>query len=92
MTTLTTAPLAPLLDRLYSEAEAPPSGEVKAALSEISPEQRASLSESASATDYRRFYTLARDAYLAVSRDTAQLPRRQDHHDRVRAIEGGAGA
>ncbi|HTX11417.1 MAG TPA: O-methyltransferase [Solirubrobacteraceae bacterium] len=73
MTTLTTAPLAPLLDRLFSEAEAPPSPELTAALTQISPHDRASLSASAEATDYRHFYGLAKDAYLAVSRETAQL-------------------
>jgi predicted O-methyltransferase YrrM len=72
MTTLTTAPLAPLLDRLFSEAEAPASPQL-AAFAQTSPEERASLSASTDATDYRRFYTLAKDAYLAVSRDTAQL-------------------
>jgi predicted O-methyltransferase YrrM len=73
MTTLAAAPLAPLLDRLFSEAEAPPSPELTAALSQIPPQERGSLSASAEATDYRRFYGLAKDAYLAVSRDTAQL-------------------
>jgi predicted O-methyltransferase YrrM len=73
MTTLTTAPLAPLLDRLFSEAEAPASPEFRTALAHISPQDRALLSASSEATDYRRFYTLAKDAYLAVSRDTAQL-------------------
>jgi predicted O-methyltransferase YrrM len=73
MTTLTTEPLAPLLDRLFSEAEAPASPEFRTALAQISPQDRASLSASSEATDYRRFYALAKDAYLAVSRDTAQL-------------------
>jgi predicted O-methyltransferase YrrM len=71
MTTLTTAPLAPLLDRLFSEAEAP--GSMRRAMAQISPEESASLLTSTSETDYRRFYFLAKDAYLAVSRDTAQL-------------------
>jgi hypothetical protein len=31
MTTLTTAPLAPLLDRLFTEAEAPASPQMRAA-------------------------------------------------------------
>lgn len=66
MTTLTTAPLAPLLDRLFREAEAPASSGPTTPLARLSPEERASL-------DYRSFYTLAKDAYLAVSRDTAQL-------------------
>jgi predicted O-methyltransferase YrrM len=73
MTTLTTAPLAPLLDRLFDEAEAPASPRFTAALAQISPEERTSLSASSEATDYRRFYTLAKGAYLAVSRETAQL-------------------
>jgi predicted O-methyltransferase YrrM len=73
MTTLTTAPLAPLLDRLFREAEAPSSPSLRAALGQISPEERASLSASGNEADYLRFYALAKDAYLAVSRDTAQL-------------------
>ncbi|MGH2884506.1 MAG: O-methyltransferase, partial [Solirubrobacteraceae bacterium] len=73
MTTLTTAPLAPLLERLFSEAEAPASPSLSAAPTETSPEERASPSASSNAPDYLRFYTLAKDAYLAVSRDTAQL-------------------
>jgi predicted O-methyltransferase YrrM len=86
MTTLTTAPLAPLLERLFSEAEAPASPELSAALTQISPQERASLSASTDATDYRRFYTLAKDAYLAVSRDTAQLLYMLVRATRARAI------
>jgi len=71
MTTLTTAPLAPLLDRLFSEAEA--SGSMRRALAQISPGESAALLTSANETDYRRFYSVAKDAYPAVSRDTAQL-------------------
>ena len=71
MTTLTTSPLAPLLDRLISEAEA--SGSMRRAMAQISPEESAALLTSANETDYRRFYSLAKDAYLAVSRDTAHL-------------------
>ncbi|HTT31253.1 MAG TPA: O-methyltransferase [Solirubrobacteraceae bacterium] len=71
MTTLTTAPLAPLLDRLFSEAEAP--GSMRRAMAQISSEESDALLTSTSETDYRRFYFLAKDAYLAVSRDTAQL-------------------
>jgi predicted O-methyltransferase YrrM len=69
MTTLTTPPLAPLLDRLFSEAEAP--GSMRRI--QISSERRAALMTSTNETDYRTFYSLAKDAYLAVSRDTAQL-------------------
>jgi len=67
MNTLATAPLDALLDRLFSEAEAPPSPEFRAALEQTSPEERDSLPE------YLRFYSLAKTAYLAVSRETAQL-------------------
>jgi predicted O-methyltransferase YrrM len=65
MTTLATAPLDALLDRLFSEAEAPPSPEFRAALNQTSPDERL--------PDYLRFYSLAKTAYLAVSRDTAEL-------------------
>jgi predicted O-methyltransferase YrrM len=71
MTTLTTAPLAPLLDRLFAEAEAP--SPTRAALAQLTAEERARLSASAAQPDYLKFYTLAKDAYLAVSRDTARL-------------------
>ena len=65
MTTLATAPLDALLDRLFSEAEAPPSPEFRAAMNQTSPDERL--------PDYLRFYSVANTAYLAVSRDTAQL-------------------
>jgi len=68
MTTLTTSPLAPLLERMFSEAEAP--GTMRRT---ISSDESAALITSTSEPDYRRFYSLAKDAYLAVSRETAQL-------------------
>jgi len=71
MTTLTTAPLAPLIDRLYSEAAASP--RPASGLAELSREERAALSASTSPEDYRTFYSLAKDSYLAVSRDTGHL-------------------
>ena len=70
MTTLTTEPLAPLLERLFSEAEAPGRS---GGLARLSPGQRASLSASSSEKDYLNFYSLAKDAYLAVDRETAVL-------------------
>jgi predicted O-methyltransferase YrrM len=73
MTTLTTAPLAPLLDRMFAEAEAPASPQVRAALAQLTPEERRRLSASTDEADYRKFYGLAREDYLAVSRDTARL-------------------
>jgi predicted O-methyltransferase YrrM len=73
MTTLTDAPLAPLLDRMFAEAEEPAPPELRAALTQITPEERRRLTMSTQEADYRRFYGLAKDAYLAVSRDTARL-------------------
>ena len=73
MTTLTTAPLAPLLDRMLAEAEAPVPPQARAALAELTPEERSRLSASTDEADYRKFYGLAKDDYLAVSRDTARL-------------------
>jgi predicted O-methyltransferase YrrM len=73
MTTLTDAPLAPVLDRMFAEAEAPTSTGLRAALAQITPEERSRLSASTQEADYRRFYGLAKDSYLAVSRDTARL-------------------
>jgi len=70
VTTLTTEPLAPLLERLFSEAEAPGRS---GGLARLSPGQRASLSASSSEKDYLNFYSLAKDAYLAVDRETAVL-------------------
>jgi predicted O-methyltransferase YrrM len=73
MTTLTDAPLAQLLDRMFAEAEAPASPELTAALAQVAPEERSRLSASTEEADYRKFYGLAKDTYLAVSRDTARL-------------------
>jgi predicted O-methyltransferase YrrM len=61
MNTLTSDPLAPLLQRLFAEAEAP-----------STPERRAAL-RGGSPASYRDFYFAAKDLYLAVSRETASL-------------------
>jgi predicted O-methyltransferase YrrM len=70
MTTLTTAPLAPLLDRLFEEAEAasPMTNPLVAALSV---EQHRRLMQSK--TDYLDFYGRLKDFPLAVSRETGLL-------------------
>jgi predicted O-methyltransferase YrrM len=73
MTTLSAAPLAPLLDRMFAEAEAPAPPQARTALAQLTPKERNRLSASTDEADYRTFYGLARDAYLAVSRDTARL-------------------
>jgi predicted O-methyltransferase YrrM len=73
MNTLTATPLAPLLERLFAESEAPASPELRAALAGLAPAERARLATSTEEADYRHFYGLAKDAYLAVSRETATL-------------------
>jgi len=70
MTTLSTAPLSPLLDRLFADAEAT-TAEVLPAIMQMPEEERAAMM--ASKTDYRDFYTRMKDAHLAVSRETAAL-------------------
>jgi predicted O-methyltransferase YrrM len=70
MTTLSTPPLAPLLDRLFAEAEAS-SAALGPIFATMSPEDRAAAM--ASKTDYRAFYARMKDAHLAVSRETGVL-------------------
>jgi len=70
MTTLTSAPLAPLLDRLFAEADET-SATTRAAFSHIAAEELARLR--ASKTEYLDFYGVLRDAPLAVSRETGTL-------------------
>ena len=65
--TLTSAPVAPLLDRLFAEADAATSP----AVSELPREELQRLA--GSRTDYRKFYGLAKDLWLPVSRETGTL-------------------
>ncbi|MER9683779.1 class I SAM-dependent methyltransferase [Mesorhizobium sp. M0184] len=67
MTTLTTKPLAPLLDRLFEEAAAATSP----AVAELSAEERMRLVRSK--TEYLDFYGRLRDLWLPVSRETGTL-------------------
>jgi predicted O-methyltransferase YrrM len=70
MTTLTTAPVAPLLNRLFEEAdEASPMA--SPAVAALSSEERARLMRSK--TDYLDFYGRLKDLPLAVSRETGTL-------------------
>jgi predicted O-methyltransferase YrrM len=70
MTTLTTAPLAPLLDRLFEEAaQASPATNTFAAA--LSAEDRERLMRSK--TDYLDLYGRLKDLPLAVSRETGVL-------------------
>lgn len=70
MTTLTTPPLAPLLDRLFAEADrAWPAA--SPAIAALSGEERERLMRSK--TDYLDFYGRLKDLPLAVSRETGAL-------------------
>ena len=69
-TTLTSPPLASLLDRLFREADAePPQGGPD--LSDLSTEERTRLRQSR--TEYREFYGRMKDLPLAISRETGAL-------------------
>jgi predicted O-methyltransferase YrrM len=70
MSTLTTAPLAPLLDRLFEEAAAA-SPATSPALADLSGEERARLMRSK--TDYLDFYGRLKDLPLPISRETGAL-------------------
>ncbi|TPQ44678.1 methyltransferase [Prosthecomicrobium hirschii] len=67
MTTLDTTPVAPLLDRLFAEAEAATSP----AMVELSRDERDRLMRSK--TEYLRLYGLMKDLWLPVSRETGAL-------------------
>ena len=70
MTTLTTAPLKPLLDRLFEQADAAET-ETIAAVAGISDQERTRLRQSK--TDYRDLYARLKHVPLAVSRETGAL-------------------
>ena len=70
MTTSTITSLAPLLDRLFDEAEAA-TGATRAAVADLSDADRARMMRSK--TDYRELYGRLKDAPLAVSRETGTL-------------------
>src|ERR1700722_20954280 len=70
MTTLTTTPLAGLLDRLFEEADAA-SMEIDSVLADLSDEQQARLMRTK--TDYLDFYGRLKNSPLAVSRETGAL-------------------
>lgn len=70
MTTLTTTPLASLLNHLFAEAEGTSPAAIPA-LAALSSEERSRLMRSK--TDYRDFYGQLKDLPLAVSRETGVL-------------------
>lgn len=67
MNTLTAAPMAPLIERLYARANAATSD----VFSTISADERERLMRSKA--DYRELYGLLKDLWLPVSRDTGKL-------------------
>ena len=67
MTTLTTSPLAPLLEHLFEQADKATSP----GLAALSREERDRLFHSK--TEYRNFYGLIKDLWLPVSRETGVL-------------------
>jgi predicted O-methyltransferase YrrM len=70
MNSLTTAPIAPLLDRLFAEADAA-SITNHPGFTTLSPEERTRLMRSK--TDYLDFYGALKDYPLPVSRETGTL-------------------
>lgn len=70
MNTLTCAPLAPLLEKLFAQSDASRPA-VQAALSDVPAADRQRLLSST--TEYAAFYTRAKDLPLAVSRETGRL-------------------
>jgi predicted O-methyltransferase YrrM len=70
MTTLTTNPVAPLLESLFNEADAVRVSAIPA-IAELSGEEQARMMRSK--TDYLNLYHRLKDAPLAVSRQTGSL-------------------
>jgi predicted O-methyltransferase YrrM len=70
MSTLTSAPVAPLLDRLFAEADAA-SPATSPVFAHIPADERRRLMQSK--TDYREFYSQLSDFALPVSRETGAL-------------------
>jgi predicted O-methyltransferase YrrM len=83
MTTLTTAPLAPLLARLFDEAAAASPAQ-SPAFAAVSAEERARLMQSK--TDYRDLYAALKDFPLPVSRETGTLLYMLGRSGRARTI------
>ena len=83
MTTLVSAPVAPLLDRLFAEADAA-SPMTDPAFASIPDEERLRLMRSRA--DYRHLYAQLRDYALPVSRDAGRLLYMLARATNVRAI------
>ncbi|MBR1217611.1 class I SAM-dependent methyltransferase [Bradyrhizobium sp. U87765 SZCCT0131] len=82
MTTLTTAPLAPILARLLDDADVS-SAALNVEFASMTEQERAQLHDPG---QYRALYHRARDHHLAVSRDTGRLLYMQARAVRARNI------
>ncbi|HEX3595287.1 MAG TPA: class I SAM-dependent methyltransferase [Polyangiaceae bacterium] len=82
--TLNTPTVAPLLERLFAEAEAS-NAKLRQLFGAMSPEERKRRMSDPDA-DYREFYGRARELYLAVSPETARLLYLLARATRARAI------
>ena len=71
MTTLDSAPVAPLLDRLFSDAEVT-TRKLREMFGAMPPEERARRMSDPN-SDYRAFYARVKDVHMPVSRDTGKL-------------------
>lgn len=80
MTTLTSQPLAGLLDRLFEEADAATGPEI----GNLSADERRALLHSK--TEYRRLYGLMKDLWLPVSREAGSLLYMLARSSRARTI------
>ncbi|WP_063031761.1 O-methyltransferase [Pseudomonas yamanorum] len=80
MNTLTSAPMAALIERLYTQADAVTSP----VLNNVTPEERDRLMRSK--TDYLELYGMLKDLWLPVSRDTGTLLYMLTRSSKARAI------
>ena len=80
MNTLTSAPMAALIERLYTQADAVTSP----VLNNVTPEERDRLMRSK--TDYLELYGMLKDLWLPVSRDTGTLLYMLARSSKARAI------
>ncbi|MGY2040782.1 O-methyltransferase [Pseudomonas pergaminensis] len=80
MSSLTTAPLAPLIERLYAQASAATSP----VMSTVSKEERDRLMHSK--TEYVTLYSMLKDLWLPVSQDTGKLLYMLARSSKARAI------
>ncbi len=80
MNTLTSAPMAALIERLYTQADAVTSP----VLTNVTPEERDRLMRSK--TDYLELYGMLKDLWLPVSRDTGTLLYMLARSTKARAI------